>query len=105
VHYSFDILTSPNHSAFFGVEGLWISATGNLVTAVLGMEHFCKPHTSANQVDIFWKLLEQYRLKNNIDYIAVHNATNNDNAMNARGKLFSMVNSTFDPVSARMQYF
>ena len=52
VHFSFDLWTSPNYLAFFGVVGHWISSTGDLVTALLEMEHFRGPHTGANQAQI-----------------------------------------------------
>jgi len=84
------------------VVGHSISATGDLVTALLGMERFRGPHTGANHAEIIWKLLEQYGLRYKVGYFMTNNAANNDTAMYELAKLFSNVKVAFDPVSACM---
>jgi hypothetical protein len=100
-----DHWTSPNHHAFFCVVGHAISATGDLVTAQLRMEHFREPHTDANQAKIIWKLLEQYGLRHKVGYFTTDKATINDTAVYELAKLFSNVNVAFYPVSACMWCF
>jgi hypothetical protein len=103
--FSFDLSTSPNHCAIFDVVGHWISATGDLVSVLLGMECFHGPHSDANQAEIIWKLFEQYGLGHNVDYFTTDNATNNDAAMYKVAKLFSNLHIALDPVSAHTSWF
>jgi len=58
VHFGFGLWTSPNHRAFFGVVGHWITAIAEPVRALMGMEHFRGPYTGAIQAEIIWMLLK-----------------------------------------------
>ena len=103
--FSLDHWTSPNHHAFCGVLGHWISATGDLVTVLLGMERFSGTHPGANQAQIIWKLLEQYRLRHKVGYFTTNKETNNDTAWNELGKMFRNGNVAFDQVSTSLWRF
>jgi len=105
VYFSFDIWTLPNHHAFFGLVGHWISATRDLITVLLGMECFRGPHTGANVAKIILKLLEQYGLRHKVGYFTTDNATNNETSIPELVKLFSNVNVAFNPVSDPMRSF
>jgi len=85
--------------------GHWISATGDLVTAQLGMERFHGPHTGANPAEIIWKLLEEDELRHKVGYFTTDNTTNNDTAMYESAKLFSKGSVAFDLVFALMRCF
>ena len=76
-----------------------------VVTARFGMEHFRAPHTIANQGEIFWTLLEQYKLRHKVAYFTTDNATNNDTVTYDHAKVFTIITLAFHPVSARMRCF
>ena len=105
MHFSFDLWTSPNHRAFFGLVGHWIDCYGYLRTALLGMERFQGPHTGLNQAEMIWQILERYHLMYRVGYFTTDNAFNNDTALRELGHIFDAHSIPFDPIKARVRCF
>ena len=61
-HFRSNLLTSPNHRAFFGLIGHWINNAGNDKVGLLGIERFKGPHTGLNQAAVIWQVLKHYIL-------------------------------------------
>jgi len=105
VHFSFDLWTSPNHRAFFGLVGHWIDCYGYLRTALLGMERFQGPHTGLNQAEMIWQILERYHSMYRVGYFTTDNAFNNDTALQELGHIFDAHSIPLDPIKARVRCF
>jgi len=105
VHFSFDVWSSPNHRAFFGLIGHWINKAGILKVALLGMELFKGPHTGLNQAAVIWEVLKHYNLVRKVGYVKSDNATNNDAALCELATYFEAENIAFDPIRARIRCF
>jgi hypothetical protein len=102
VHFSFDMWTSPNHRAFFGLVGHWIDSIGILRCALLGLERFKGAHTGANQATVIWNIINQYELHHRIGYFTTDNASNNDTALQELAKILEEHNITCSPKQSRV---
>jgi len=83
VHFSFDLWSSPNKRAFFGLVGHWVDVHGKLRVGRLGMELFNGPHSGMNQAAVIWKVLEHFKITWGVEYFTTDNASNNDSALKA----------------------
>ena len=84
-HFTLDLWTSPNHRAFLGVVGHWISGDGKLHGTLLGLRRFHGSHTGVNQAQHFWEVVKLYELETKVGYFTLDNASNNDTTLTQVG--------------------
>jgi len=61
-HFSFDLWSSTNQRAFFGLVGHWVDVHGKLRVGLLGMERFNGPHLGMNEAAVIWNILEHFEI-------------------------------------------
>lgn len=105
IHFTFDMWTSPNHRAFFGVVAHWMDQTLRLHSTVLGMRRFKGRHTGENQAKHFWDIIKTYQITANIGYFTLDNASNNDTALKYIAKHLQELGLEFNPTQRRLRCF
>jgi len=105
IHFTFDMWTSPNHRAFFGVVAHWMDQTLRLHSTVLGMRRFKGRHTGENQAKHFWDIIKTYQITANIGYFTLDNASYNDTALKYSAKHLQELGLEFNPTQRRLRCF
>jgi hypothetical protein len=97
IHISCDMWSSPNGYAFLGIVGHWCDIDHNLQTALLALPRVTGAHSGVNIAAALVTALDSYEVSNNLGYIMLDNATNNDttvesiiNELESRGIITSM---------------
>jgi len=105
VHFTLDLWTSPNHRAFLGVVGHWISGDGKLHGTLLGLRRFHGSHTGVNQAQHFWEVVKLYELETKVGYFTLDNASNNDTTLTQVGVYLAELGIEFNPTERRLRCF
>jgi len=105
VHFALDLWTSPNHRAFLGVVGQWISGDGKLHGTLLGFCRFHGSHTGVNQAQHFWEVVKLYKLETKVGYFTLDNASNNDTTLTQVGVYLAELGIEFNMSKRRLRCF
>ena len=73
-----DLWTSPNYLAILGVIGHYISETGELQQAVLGLLELDGPHSGVNMANSVLGVVEDYGIASKVGYFMMDNVESND---------------------------
>jgi hypothetical protein len=78
IHISFDLWSSPNHLAIFGIIAHFISSLGKRITLVLTLKELKEAHTGVHMGVAIQEVLKEWQITKNLGYFQMDNATNND---------------------------
>ena len=105
IHFTFDLSTSPNYSAFLGVVAHWLDSSYKLQSIVIGMQRFHGRHTGENQAACFLEVIQPDHITEKIGYSTLDNASNNDTALQHIAQHLKEQDISFNPVQRRLRCF
>ena len=105
IHFTFDIWTSSNHSAFLGAVAHWLDSNYKLQSTVIGMLRFYGQHTGDNQANCFFEIIKPYNIIDKIGYFTLDNASNNGTAMQYIARKLHEHDLSFNPIERRFRCF
>ena len=83
IHLSYDLWTSPNHLAFVGVFGHYVSSKYKVETTLLGLRRLKGPHSGENIAEAIVAVVKTYEIIGKIGYFVLDNAGSNDTCVSA----------------------
>ena len=104
IHFTCDLWTSPNHLALLGNNAHFTSENLTLNTTTNALRELKAAYSGANMTEIFWDVLNEYRITNKCGYWVMDNATSNDALLKELSPRFSRRDISFDPVRQRLLY-
>lgn len=99
VNISSDLWTGGNKRNYVGVVAHWITAEGNLSTALIGLPRLIGSHTGSNVARLIVDVIIKYHIEENIGAFMMDNAKDNDKLMETIATIFP----TIDPKWARLR--
>ena len=97
IHFTCDLWTSPNHLALLGINAYFTSENLTLQTSTIALRELKAAHSGANMAQIFWDVLNEYRITNKAGYWVMDNDSRNDMLLKELSPRFHRRNIHFDP--------
>ncbi|THY95138.1 hypothetical protein D6C92_04543 [Aureobasidium pullulans] len=99
IHFSFDLWTSRNLKALYGINVHFADEYGNLKTFLLALPQQEGKHTGTNIADTITKIISRFSLNEKIGFFIANNASNNDTYISALANEFH-----FNAIQRRLRY-
>ena len=99
IHLSFDGWTASNNTAYLDVVGHFMGVD-NVKTVLLGIRRITGSHTGENLACHLIKLIDDYRIKDNLGYFMLDNADNMDTTVK---HLLISTNPQLEPKERRLR--
>jgi hypothetical protein len=96
VHLAFDLWTSSRRKAINGITANWVDRKGHCQTALLALVEMDNGHDGDSIAASIIPLIEDYGFKDNIGFLVLDNASSNDTACAALGRVYK-----FNPTERR----
>ena len=104
IHITCDAWTFFNKLAFLDVIAHFVDENENLRTLLLILREIINAHSEENMTNLILTVLEEYNIRNNLDYFVMNNVENNDTMLTFISKNLRDVNDIeFDPVERRLR--
>jgi hypothetical protein len=104
IHFTVDLWTSPNYLAILGVIGHYISETGELQQAVLGLLELDGLYSGVNMASSVLGVIKDYGIASKVGYFMMDNAESNDTMIQAISEeLTEQYMLNWDPIQHRLR--
>jgi hypothetical protein len=88
IHLSFDLWTSTNHFAFNAIIAHFVTPNYQVASVLLAFRNLLGPHSGENIAASVQEVVQEYEIQSRIGCFVLDNASSNDTAVEALGKLY-----------------